>query len=195
MSRIKFKFSELELRTTTLIQVTIAIIISLLFQFVIPFSWQPLDTFLYGVKQHGDPGTNLVVFTISQWYFSFSLAWLIYRDNPYINNFLIYSIVPLGIIFLYEFFFLYLYYDYIHVIPVFIDIYLVWKKKDTLSQKLGLYIIALNISWLILVYFLKLAYYNEELFVFIRNVLIYSILWILLSFLFRVERKDENSII
>ncbi len=195
MSRIKFKFSELELRTTTLIQVTIAIIISLLFQFVIPFSWQPLDTFLYGVKQHGDPGINLVIFTISQWYFSFSLAWFIYRDNPYINNFLIYSIVPLGIIFLYEFLFLYFYYDYIHVTPFILDIYLIWKKRETLSQKFGIYIIVLNISWLIIVYFLKLAYYNEDLLVFIRNILIYSVLWILLSFLFRAEKMDENNII
>ncbi len=195
MSRIKFKFSELKLRTITLIQVTIAIVISMIFQFLIPFSWQPLDTFLYGVRLHGDPGTNLVIFTISQWYFSFSLAWLIYRDNLYINNFLIYSIVPLGIIFVYEFFFLFLYYDYIHVVPFILDIYLILKKKKTFSQKLGIYIIALNICWLILVYFLKLAYYNEDSLVFLRNILIYSVLWILLSFLFRAEKMDENNLI
>ncbi len=195
MLKLKFKLNELRLRTITLIQITIATTISMIFQFIIPFSWQPLDTFLYGAKNHGDPGANIVIFTISQWYFSFSLAWLIYRNNPYINNFLIYSIVPLGIIFVYEFFFLYLYYDYIHAIPVFIDIYLIWKKKKTLSQKLGIYIIALNICWLILVYFLKLAYYNEDSLVFLRNILIYSVLWILLSFLFRAEKMDENNII
>jgi len=195
MLKLKFKLNELSLRTITLIQITIATIISIIFQFLIPFSWQPLDTFLYGVRQHVDPGVNLVIFTISQWYFSFSIVWFIYRDNPYINNFLIYSIVPLGIITIYEFFFLFFYYDYIHVTPFILDIYLIWKKRKTLSQKIGFYIIVLNISWLFLVYFLKLAYYNEELLVFIRNVLIYSVLWISLSFLFRTKKKDENNII
>lgn len=183
--------NELSLKTITYIQILIAIIISLIFQFLIPLSWQPLDTFLYGIRQHGDPGINLVIFTISQWYFSLSLAWLIYRDNPYINNFLIYSIVPLGIIVVYEFFFLFLYYDYIHITPAVIGIYLIWKKRETLSQKFAFYIIPFNITWLISVYFLKLAYYNEALIVFIRNLLIYSALWILLSFLFSIKSREE----
>jgi len=195
MIKSKFKLNELNLITITLIQITIATIISLLFQFLIPFSWQPLDTFLYGDRSHGDPGANIVIFTISQWYFSLSLAWLLFRDNPYINNFLIYSIVPLGIIFVYEFFFLFLYYDYIHVIPFILDIYLIWKKKETLSQKFSIYIIPLNIIWLFLVYFLNLAYYSEELSVFLSNILIYTVLWILLSFLFRIKKKDKNGII
>ena len=195
MSKSKFKINELSLVSITSIQIAIATIISIMFQFVIPFSWQPLDRFLYGVKQHGDPGSNLVIFTISQWYFSFSLAWFIYRDNPYINNFLIYSIVPLGIIFFYEYFIIFFYYDYIHVIPVFIDIYIIWKKRETLFQKSGLLVIVLNICWLFLVYFFKLAYYNEEFLIYLRNVLIYTILWIFLSFLFRVKKKEEDDII
>ncbi len=192
---MKFKLSELSLRTITLIQISIASIISVIFQIVIPFSWQPLDKFLYGAKNHGDPGTNLVIFTISQWYFSFSLVWFLYRENPYINNFLIYSIVPLGVIFFYEFFFIYLYYDYIHVIPFFLSIYLIWKKRETLFQKFACYIIPLNIIWLLVVYFLKLAYYNAELFIYLRNVFIYSALWISFSFLLRSKKKDENSFI
>jgi len=181
---------EYKLRTVTILQVSIALIISLIFQFIIPYSWQPLDTFLYGVQQHGDPGTNLVIFTLSQWYFSLSLAWLICRENYYINNFLIYSIVPLGIIVFYEFFFLFLYYDYIHIIPVLVSIYLIWKKRDTLLQKYALHIIPINICWLISVYLLNLAYYNEDLLIYIRNVIIYLVLWIVLSFLF--ELKKEN---
>ncbi|MFX1420512.1 MAG: hypothetical protein ACFE9N_16540 [Promethearchaeota archaeon] len=191
---IKLKISELQLKTITLIQIVIAAIISLIFQFLIPFSWQPLDTFLYGVKQHGDPGTNIIIFTVSQWYFSISLAWFIYRDNPYINNFLIYSIVPLGIIVVYELFFLYLYYDYIHIIPVIISVYLIWKRRETLSQKYALYIIPINVSWLFLVYFLKLAYYNEILLIYVRNVLIYLVLWSLLSFLFNSKKRNGKII-
>jgi hypothetical protein len=185
MAKSKISLSDLGLGTITLIQITIASMISLIFQFWIPFSWQPLDTFLYGARQHGDPGTNMVIFTISQWYFSFSLAWLVNRENPYINNFLIYSLVPLGIIFVYEFFFIFLYYDYIHSVPFFLSIYLIWKKRETLYQKYAQYIVPLNISWLLLVYILKLAYYNEELLIFLRNILIYSILWILFSFLLK----------
>lgn len=190
MVKSSINLHKVDLKTMTIIQITIATIISLVFQFLIPFSWQPLDRFLYGIKQHGDPGTNLVFFTISQWYFSLSIAWFIYRDNPYINNFLIYSIVPLGIITFYEFFFLYLYYDYIHITPIFIDIYLIWKKRETLSQKFAFYTILINISWLLSVYFLKLAYYNEDLPVYIRNLLIYIVLWIILSFLFRSKKKN-----
>ena len=191
MSESKFKLKELNLKTITFVQIMTATVISLVFQFLIPFSWQPLDTFLYGIRQHGDPGTNLVIFTISQWYFSISLAWFIYRDNPYINNFLIYSIVPLGIIVIYEFFFLYLYYDYIHITPVIIAAYLIWKRRETLSRKSAFYIIPVNISWLFSVYFLKLAYYNEVLLFFIRNVLIYTALWILLSFFFNSKSRDH----
>ncbi len=190
MVKSKFILNDLSLITITLIQILIATIISLVFQFLIPLSWQPLDKFLYGIKQHGDPGTNLVFFTISQWYFSLSVSWLIFRDNPYINNFLIYSIVPLGIIAFYEFFFLYLYYDYIHITPIFIDIYLIWKKRETLSQKFAFYIISINISWLFSVYFLKLAYYSEALLIYIRNVLIYLVLWIILSFIFKSKRRN-----
>ena len=191
MIKSKFKLNDLSLTKITLIQITIATIISIIFQFLIPFSWQSLDTFLYGVRQHGDPGTNLVIFTLSQWYFSLSLAWLIYRDNPYINNFLIYSIVPLGIIVIYEFFFLFFYYDYIHITPVIIDIYLIWKRRETLSRKFVLYIIPINIFWLISVYFLKLAYNNEDLIIYIRNIIIYSTLWVALSFLFK-KKKDNK---
>ena len=191
MIKSKFKLNDLSLTKITLIQITIATIISIIFQFLIPFSWQSLDTFLYGVRQHGDPGTNLVIFTLSQWYFSLSLAWLFYRDNPYINNFLIYSIIPLGIIVIYEFFFLFFYYDYIHITPVIIDIYLIWKRRETLSRKFVLYIIPINIFWLISVYFLKLAYNNEDLIIYIRNIIIYSTLWVALSFLFK-KKKDNK---
>jgi hypothetical protein len=192
---VKISLKEYNLQTITIFQTSFALIISLIFQFVIPFSWQPLDTFLYGVQQHGDPGTNIVIFTLSQWYFSFSLAWLLYRDNMYINNFLIYSIVPLGIIVFYEFFFLFLYYDYIHIIPVLVSIYLIWRKRDTLLQKYAFYIILINISWLLSVYFLNLAYYNEDLIIYIRNLVIYLGLWIILSFVFKAKKGNEKNII
>lgn len=189
MFKLTLKLNKLSLKSITIIQVAIATVISLLFQFLIPYWWQPLDTFQHGVKQHGDEGVNVVIFTISQWYFSLSIAWLIYHDNPYVNNFLIYSIVPLGIIVAYEFF-IFLFWDYIHLIPVILDIYLIWKKKETLKQKFAPFVIILNTIWLFSVYFLELAYYRELLSVFIRNYLVYLFLWIGLSFLFR-NKKNE----
>jgi hypothetical protein len=185
------QFNRLNLKSISVLQIVIAIVITLIFQFLIPFSWQPLDTFLYGVKQHGDSGTNLVIFTISQWYFSLSIAWLIYRDNPYINNFLIYSIVPLGIILFYEFFFLFLYYDYIHIFPVVVDIYLIWKKRETISSIYAYFIIPINICWLLLVYLLDLAYYNEVLLIYLRNLFVYLLLWIVLAILLSLKKSGK----
>lgn len=190
MNKINIKFLNYNLRIIAVIQLGIAIVISLLFQFLIPFSWQPLDTFQYGAKQHGDPGANIIIFTISQWYFSLSIAWLFYRENPYINNFLIYSIVPLGIIVVYEFVVLFLYYDYIHITPIIIDIYLIWKGRETLFRKFAPLIITLNISWLFLVYFFTLAYYKEDLLIFIKNVIVYLVLWTVLSFVFNSKKKE-----
>ena len=189
MKEINFSLSNLNIISITSIQLTCAIVISLIFQFLIPFSWQPLDTYQYGASQHGDPGTNLVIFTISQWYFSFSIVWFFYRKNPFLNNFLIYSIVPLGIIVVYEFSVLFLYYDYIHILPLFVDVYMIWKQRKTLLKRFAPYIIPLNILWLVSVYFFKLAYYNEELLIFIRNVIIYVVLWTALAFTFKSKKN------
>ena len=191
MREFNFSLSNLNLITISYIQLAVAIVISLIFQFLIPFSWQPLDTFQYGVKQHGDPGANIIIFTISQWYFSLSIAWFFYRENSYINNFLIYSIVPLGMIVAYEFSALFLYYDYIHITPLIVDIYLIWKCRQTLLKRFAPYIITLNSIWLLSVYFFNLAYYNEELLIFIRNIIIYVVLWTALAFLFKSKKKLE----
>ena len=189
MKKVIFSLSNSNIILITGIQLTIATLISLIFQFIIPFSWHPLDTFQYGARNHGDPGANIIIFTISQWYFSFSITWLFYRKNPYINNFLIYSIVPLGIIVVYEFTVLFLYYDYIHIAPLIIDIYLIWKQRETLLKRFAPYVITLNIVWLVSVYFFNLAYYNEVLLVFIRNIIIYFVLWTALAFTFKSKKN------
>jgi len=192
MREFNFKLSTLNLVHISCIQLGIAIIISLFFQFLIPFSWQPLDTFLHGVKYHGDPGVNIIIFTISQWYFSLSIAWLFYRKNPYLNNFLIYSIVPLGIIVVYEFTILFLYHDYIHIIPLIVDINLIWKDRETLLKGFAPYMIALNSIWLLTVYYFDLAYYNEDLLIFVRNLIIYIVLWITLALSFKSKRNLDK---
>ncbi|MHA1658844.1 MAG: hypothetical protein ACTSUT_06950 [Promethearchaeota archaeon] len=154
------KFKDLSLKYITTIQISIATIISLLFQFLIPYSWQPLDAYRYGAVPHGTEGTNLVFFTLSQWFFSLSIAWLLYRDNPYINNYLIYNVISLSLIIIYEFSVL-LFYDYIHIFPVIVGIFIMCKKRETLSRKFIPYIMVLIIIWHYFDYFFKLAYYQK----------------------------------
>ena len=186
------KFKELSLRTITIFQLSLATIIVLLFQFVFPYNWQPLDLAMYGPDiKHGDPNANVVAFTVSIWYFGLSFGVIIYPDNPYINNFLIYSLVPLlGIIFI-GFTHYLLFWDYIHLTPFIVDIYLIWKKRDTLDQKyVPPYLIFVTI-WLFTVYFLKLAYFGATLDVYIWNWILNIGLGIALSFMWR-EKKDHS---
>jgi hypothetical protein len=76
------KLGELSLISITLIQIIVSVAISLTFQFIIPLAWQPLDAFEAGrMIYHGEEGTNIVIFTVSQWYFSFSISWHLKRDN------------------------------------------------------------------------------------------------------------------
>ncbi len=170
LSRLKLKrISEYNLRTITIIQIVIATIISLLFQFVFPLNWQPFDRALHGPNvQHGDPGTSVVLSTLSQWFFSFAIAWLIYRDNPYINNFLIYSLVPLLSVLIMDIF-LMLFWDYIHFTPLVIDFYILLKKRETLFQKWFPYYLVFLSTWYCIVYFLRLTYLDLPLNLFIAN--------------------------
>ena len=164
------KLGDLNIRYITIIQLAVALIISLLFQFVIPFSWQPLDAYEIGFNiKHGDPGTNLVFFTISQWYFSFSIVWFLRRDNKYINHFILYSIFPLSLMVVLKFSVLGLYYDYIHIFPLIIALYITWKKRDNLIPHYVIYYTIVLTIWLFTVYFLKLAYYGAPLLTFSLN--------------------------
>lgn len=186
------KFSELDIRVITVIQVTIATIISLLFQFVFPYTWQPLDVRMYGQDvKHGDPNLNVVLANFSQWFFSFSIAWLIYRDNPYINNFLVYSFGTLSMIFLAEIFYYHLYWDFIHVTPLGVDIYILWQKRDTLYQKWLPYYLLFDTVWYYTVYFLHLAYFLIPLGLLVLNWAAVTTVGIALSFTFHdsIERR------
>ena len=186
------KFSELDIKVITIIQVTIATIISLLFQFVFPYTWQPLDVRMYGPDvKHGDPKLNVVMANFSQWFFSFSIAWILYRDNPYINNFLVYSFGSLSMIFLAEIFYYNLYWDFIHVTPLCVDVYLLWKKRDTLYQRWFPYYLFFTSIWYYTAYFLHLAYFLFPLGLYLLNWVAVTAIGIALSFTFHdsIERR------
>ncbi len=178
-----------------IIQLAVALIISLLFQFVIPYTWQPL--YAYGNNpniNHGDPGTNLVFFTISQWYFSLSVVWFLRRDNKYINHFILYSVFPLSLMVVLEFSVLGLYYDYIHILPLIIALYITWKKRDNLIPHYVIYYTIILIIWLFTVYFLKLAYYGEPLLTFNINWSVIGLLNIGYTFfVIYLKKRVESS--
>jgi hypothetical protein len=188
------KLNNLSMKRITIIQLTIATLISILFQFIIPFWWQPLHFYNSGTTiQHGDEGINIVFFTISQWYFSLSIAWFLRRDNKYINNFLAFSIVPLASVVIPEFFVYGLYYDYIHILPIIIAIYITWKKRETLEEKFVIPNFIIVSLWLYIDYFFKLAYFQGPFSTFVINWAIISILNFCYSVLIRMLKRKVDS--
>jgi hypothetical protein len=187
------KLKNLSLKEITIIQILIAILISLMFQFLIPYSWQPLHLFTYGINaEHGDPEANLVIFTVSQWYFSFSVAWFLYRKNKYINNFLVYSVAPLSTIIVPEFIVYFLFIDYIHLLPFLVGIYIFWKKRDTVVVKYFFPNFCLASVWLFIVYFFKLAYFQATFLDFFINWLLIALLSFLFFFFIRLAKNREK---
>jgi hypothetical protein len=179
------KINELNLITITIFQTIIAATISLFYQFIFPMTWQPLDVAMFGPNiKHGDPGRNFVIATLTQWWFSFTIAWFVYRDNPYINNFLAYSFVSMGVILFLEVVLYKLYWDYIHMIVFIVDIYIFWKKRATLFQKWLLYYLTIITIWYFSVYFLRLAYFGAPLWFIIFDYIFAVIINIAISFSF-----------
>lgn len=188
------KLNEYSLRTITLIQIAVATIISLIFQFIIPLNWQPLDVYTLGPDvKHGYPGANVVLFALSQWFFSLSVAWFLYRDNKYLNNFLVYTLVPTSTIIFAEFFEIYLYYDYIHLLPFLVSIFIIWKRKKDLYPKYVIYYLLVATPWGFIDYFLKLAYYDSTFFEFLFNGIMFLILTIILSIVINfIKKRPQN---
>lgn len=179
------KIRELNIRIIFLLQIATATVISLLFQFVFPLTWQPLDFTMYGPNiKHGDYNMNFVIVTVSLWYFSFSIAWLLYQDNPYVNNFLIYSLPTLFLIAFMDLFYYHLFWDFIHFTPLVVGSILLWKKRDTLHQRwLPYYLIFLSV-WIYSVYFLHLAYFLIPLTLYTFNYIVVTSLAVAITFTF-----------
>jgi hypothetical protein len=186
--------SELNLKSITIIQIIVAFAVSLLFQFVIPMNWQLLYFFSEGPSiHHFEKGANIVIFTISQWYFSLSIAWFLRRDNPYINNVLIYSLVGLILTIIGEIISYGLFYDYYHLIPFFVSVYIFWKKRDTIKPKFVIHNSIVIIIWLLLVYILGLAYYQGPFTEYlIRLIIVISLGYVLAYIIKYLKDKDSK---
>jgi len=189
------KIKDLSIRQITLIQLSIATVLTLLYQFVLPIAFLPLDAYIQvnDIPNYGVP--NQVIFTLTQWTFSLSIVWLLYRENKYLNNYLIYSMIPLLTTFFGELFMFGLFWDYIHVVPIFICFYIILKKRDMLEQRYFYYANGFNVLWSYAVYFLRLAYYSEVFLVFTINMMILVSLNFGLSFNFRKSKKKPQSIV
>ncbi|MEJ2294257.1 MAG: hypothetical protein P8Y23_05755 [Candidatus Lokiarchaeota archaeon] len=185
--------SELNLKSITIIQIIVAFAVSLLFQFVIPMNWQLLYYFGEGPNAHHfEEGMNIVIFTISQWYFSLSIAWFLRRDNPYINNVLIYSIVGLILTIIGEIISFGLFYDYYHLIPFFVSVYIFWKKRDTIKPKYVIHNSIFIFVWLLLDYIFKLAYYQVPFIEYLIRLIIVILLGYVLAYIIKYLKDRER---
>jgi hypothetical protein len=162
-------------RLRILIEVIIIITIVLLYQFLFPQSFRPLVYYLGG---HLDGGTllqtNNAIFSLSIWVFSMSIVWIFDQDNIFLNNFLIFSPIFAGIIVVVEFIYLNLFFDYIHIFILVIGIIILLKKRGILKTKRMALSAAIMIGWLLLTYFLGLAYSEIPILLFILGLLIFG---------------------
>jgi len=179
--------------STEILQFIGAIIISIVFQFLIPLSWQPLDSYLKPTIQHGDPGTNVIILTVSQWYFSFSVMWFFKRSNKFINNFLIYSIPALFSIFMLEFYVFKIYYDYIHLLPLIVAFLIFFTQIESIKPKFVIWNILLLSIWLFITFSLRLAYYNDPLSFFAFKLAIICIIDITIAIIIRQLQKKYHA--
>ena len=175
-----------------IIQIIGAIALSLVYQFIIPLSWFPLDSFTRPTVKHGDPGTNIIIFTISQWYFSFSVVWFFKRDNKFINNFLIYSIPPLYGMFILEVFGFRLVYDYIHIIPLIVAFLIFFTQLKSIIPKFVTLNLLVSSIWLYLAYFFRLAYYDDSIGIFTFKLILICIVDLTIAFIvWKLQKKDH----
>lgn len=142
-------------------------------------------------------GTEVImpIASLSVWFFAISIAWFIHRDNPYINNLLIFSLIPLAIMVVVEFACYFLFWDYIHLLPFIVGLYIIWKKRSTLRQKYILLSALGLIGLLFLLYYLNLAYSAIPELMFLIFMPIYFGVLAGVSFFLRGRREPKKGIL
>lgn len=127
----------------------------------------------------GEPqDSSRIIVTLSQWFFSFSVAFFYYPRNKIVNNYLFCGLLPVTFFLLYKFIFLQVFVDFLHILPIVVNIIILWKLRDSLNLKLvGIYSLFLVI-WLALDRLFELAY--REFPIFPIGVII-IIVWLLFN--------------
>ncbi len=148
-------------RKKFLIQIIVAIAISLCFQFVIaPFIIDPIMAFVTGEPQD----SSRIIITLSQWFFSFSVAFFYYSRNKIVNNYLFCGLLPVTFFLLYKFIFLQVFVDFLHILPIVVNIIILWKLRDSFNLKLVSICSLFLVIWLAMDRLLELAYIEFSIF-------------------------------
>ena len=120
-------------RKKFLIQILIAVGISIFFQLIIdPWIYDPYIRNVMGGLEGEDA---IVITSLSMWFFSFSIAYFYYPKNEIITNYLICALLPLALIVGVEFARLF-FIDFLHIPPLITIGYILIKQRDTLKLKL-----------------------------------------------------------
>ncbi|MHA1894754.1 MAG: hypothetical protein ACTSX4_09645 [Candidatus Helarchaeota archaeon] len=173
-----------------LIQIVIAVCISIFFQLMIdPWIYDPFIRNNMGVLEAGNA---IVITSLSMWFFSFSIAHFFYRDNEVINNYLLCSFPPLVVIIVVEFSSL-VFIDFLHIPPVIIVlISIIWKKANTLKLKNVAIASVILAGWATLVRLLGTNYTSVGLFPLGLIIIIaWPLLNILLVFIINLIEKKK----
>ncbi|MHA1378532.1 MAG: hypothetical protein ACTSRG_09140 [Candidatus Helarchaeota archaeon] len=172
------------------IQILIAAVISVIFQLLIdPYIYNP---YVRNAMAGGfiDPGNAIVITSMSLWFFSFSFAFLYYQDNEIINSYLLCAFIPLiGIVGI-EFFSL-LFWDFLHIPPVIIIIYVIWKQRNTINLRYALFSSIILSIWLLTVRLLGFNYTGLSIPLTIGAMCIWPFLNLLLSYIIIKLLKKE----
>ncbi|TFF85827.1 MAG: hypothetical protein EU551_03225 [Promethearchaeota archaeon] len=160
-----------------LIQIIIAIVISIFFQLII-------DPLIYDPYVRGSirilVGDAVVITSLSQWFFSFSFAYLYYRENEILENYLLCGFIPLVIIVGVELAVLGLFWDFLHIPPIIISIFIIIKRHSKIKLKyIGIISIFLMV-WASIVRLLGTNYTTVAIF---PEGLVVILLWPLLNLL------------
>jgi len=116
-----------------LIQIVIAINISILFQLIIdPLIYDPY------IRQQAvvfpETGESIVICSLSMWFFSFAIAFFYYPENNVINSYLYCALVPLALLVGIEFAFLF-FIDFLHIFPLLVIGIILWKRRSTIKLR------------------------------------------------------------
>lgn len=175
-----------------ILQLGVATVIALILQFIVPRAWLP---FQQTVGEVFSAEGGLLIAELSTWFFSLSIAWFINQNNKYLNSVMIYALLPLGVILALEFSFYFLFWDYLHLLPFIIGIYIAVKRRATLSQAWMLIFSLLLTGWVFLAYFLELAYSNMSILLLLLGMIIYIPVMIGVSFFLRITEPVKKGVL
>lgn len=179
-------------RKKFLIQILIAVGISVLFQFVIdPYIYDPIIRTLFGGVMESLGA--IVITSLSMWFFSFSISFFIYPDNELVNSYLFCALIPLGFLVAIEFIVIHLFFDFLHIFPIVVIGFILWKKRSTIRFRNVVCSTVILIVWVLIVWLLKLNYMGVALHLGIIIIIGWSLLNAIMSYLIsRLSRKSVN---